>query len=207
MAWVSTGRTIHILYENPDWLPPLQAGLREESLTYELHEVWRGVVDPTVPPAPGIYLNRMSPSSHTRGHTESVDLMRETLAWLEAHGARVVNGSRAFELEISKLRQDMALRRHGIQTPKTVLAVGRQALLSAAREFTGPFITKHNQGGKGLGILLFQSADELATHLDSEAFDPGPRGQMILAAVHPTRGRIHHPRRDSRWPLLVWTPE
>ncbi len=62
MAWVSTDRTIHVLYENPDWLPPLQAALRGESLAYELHEVWRGIVDPTAPPAPGIYLNRMSPS-------------------------------------------------------------------------------------------------------------------------------------------------
>ena len=172
--------TVHVLFENPDWLPPLVAALEAEGLPFEGHEVWRGVIDPGRPPEPGIWLNRMSPSSHTRGHVESVPLMREMLAWLEAHGRRVINGSRAFELEISKLRQDVALRRHGILTPRTVLALGREHLLSAARTFDGPFLTKHNQGGKGLGIHLFSSAGELAVHLDSAEFDAGPNGQIVL---------------------------
>ena len=94
-----------VLYENPDWLPPLEAGLKAEGLSYELREVWQGVIDPAEEPAEAIYLNRMSPSSHTRGHLESVDLMAETLAWLEHHGRHVVNGSRAFALgQLSKKR-------------------------------------------------------------------------------------------------------
>ena len=60
-----------VLFENPDWLPPLEAGLKAEGLTYELREVWQGIVDPDEEPAEAIYLNRMSPSSHTRGHLES----------------------------------------------------------------------------------------------------------------------------------------
>ncbi|MCA9617622.1 MAG: hypothetical protein KC731_01285 [Myxococcales bacterium] len=171
---------IHVLYENPDWLPPLVAGLEAEGLDFRLEEVWRGVVDPSEPPAPGIYLNRMSPSSHTRGHEESVDLMAEKLAWLEHHGRQVVNGSRAFALEVSKLRQDLALRRHGITTPTTLLAVGPDAMVEASRRFDGPFITKHNQGGKGLGIRLFESTEELRDHVSSEGFDAGPKGQVIL---------------------------
>jgi glutathione synthase/RimK-type ligase-like ATP-grasp enzyme len=122
----------------------------------------------------------MSPSSHTRGHLESVDFMTELLAWLEHHGRRVVNGSRAFALEVSKVRQDLALRRQGILTPRTVLAVGEEDLLRAAESFDGPFITKHNQGGKGLGIVLYRSAGELCDRLRSGDFDFGPRGQMLL---------------------------
>lgn len=171
---------IHVLYENPDWLPPLEAGLRAEGLSYRLLEVWQGAIDPGEEPAPGIYLNRMSPSSHTRGHLESVDLTAEMLCWLEHHGRRVVNGSRAFALEVSKLRQDLVLRRHGILTPRTVLAVGREHLLHTAETFDGPFITKHNQGGKGLGIHLFESVGALRQHLDSGAFDAGPKGQVVL---------------------------
>ena len=169
-----------VLYENPDWLPPLEAGLKAEGLDYELREVWRGIVDPAEPPKEAIYLNRMSPSSHTRGHLESVDLMIETLAWLEHHGRHVVNGSRAFALEVSKLRQDMVLRKHGIKTPTTVLAVGKEALIEASARLEGPFITKHNQGGKGLGIQLFQSTDQLEAWVETDAFDPGPKGQVIL---------------------------
>lgn len=171
---------VHVLYENPDWLPPLTAALEAEGFPVRLHEVWRGVIDAGRSPDEGIWLNRMSPSSHTRGHVESVALMREMLAWLEDHGRRVINGSRVFELEISKLRQDAVLRRHGILTPRTVLAVGREQALEAARCFEGPFLTKHNQGGKGLGIHLFQTADDLRPHLESEAFDPGPNAQLVL---------------------------
>lgn len=175
-----TSADVHILYENPDWLPGLRSGLEAEGLRYRLIEVHHGKLDPGAAPEPGVYVNRMSPSSHTRGHEESVGLTIEWLAYLEHYGRRVVNGSRAFGLEISKLRQDLALRRHGIRTPRTVLAVGRAELLSLARDFDGSFITKHNQGGKGLGISLFRDARELEAHLDSGSFDPGPRGQVLL---------------------------
>ncbi len=172
---------IHILFENPAWLPPLEAGLAAEGFTeVHRHHVDSGVVDPSQEPAEGIWINRMSPSSHTRGHITAVPLMREILQWLEAHGRRVINGSEAFELEMSKLRQELALRRHGIKSPRTVLAVGREQLLEQAATFDGPFITKHNRGGKGLGIQLFGSAEQLAGHLDSGAFDPGPGGMIVL---------------------------
>ncbi len=176
----STLPTVHVLYENPAWLPPLTEALAAEGFPFRLHEIWRGSIDPERLPEDGIYWNRMSPSSHTRGHHESVALMREWLLWLEGHGRRVINGSRVFELEVSKLQQDLVLRRHGIRTPRTVLAVGTDELVRVARTFDGPFITKHNQGGKGLGIKLFQSAEQLAAHVASKAFDPGPNGQVVL---------------------------
>jgi glutathione synthase/RimK-type ligase-like ATP-grasp enzyme len=169
---------VHILYENPDWLPPLIEALGAEEFEHTELRVDDGLVGGQ--PDDGIYLNRMSPSAHTRGHARGVELMRETLAWLEAHGARVVNGSRAFELEMSKYRQYMALERWGIRTPKTVLAVGAERLVEAARSFEGRFITKHNRGGKGLGIELFDSADELAAHLEGDAAHLGPHEQVII---------------------------
>jgi hypothetical protein len=171
---------VHILYENPAWLPPLVDGLQAEGFTYKLHEVWQGMIDPCEAPAEGIYLNRMSPSSHTRGHLESVDLTQEILAWLEGYGRHVINGAQAFQLEVSKFRQAMALERHGILTPRTVLCVGTEQLVAAARTFEGPFITKHNQGGKGLGIQLFNSAEEVETAIKSDGWDPGPKGQMVV---------------------------
>ena len=172
--------TVHVLYENPAWLPPIERALQAEGFPYELHLVWKGTIDPSKEPPAGIWWNRMSPSSHTRGHGESVALMREVLAWLESWGRWVLNGSHALELEVSKLRQELALRRYGIRSPRTYLANDRDLLLELAEEFDGPFITKHNQGGKGLGIKLFHSAEQLAEHLDAPDFDPGPNGQIIL---------------------------
>jgi hypothetical protein len=169
---------IHILYENPDWLPPLTDALDAEGFDHTLVMVDEGIVSGK--PAAGIYLNRMSPSAHTRGHERGVGLMGEMLAWLEAHGACVVNGSRAFELEMSKYRQYLALQKYGIRTPRTVLAVGADKLVEVAASFDGPFITKHNRGGKGLGIDLFDSADELGVHLANDAVDFGPNAQVII---------------------------
>jgi hypothetical protein len=171
---------IHILYENPAWLPPLVDGLQKEGFSTHLVEVDEGLLDADKIPAEGIWLNRISPSSHTRGHHGSVELTREILYWLECHDRRVVNGLNAYEFEMSKFRQDLALRRHGILTPKTVLATGREAILRASAHFSGPFITKHNQGGKGLGIHLFRDSAELALYLESENFDPGPGRKLIL---------------------------
>lgn len=171
---------IHILYENPAWVPPLQEALENQGFQVRLVHVNEGSIDPSQAPPDGIWINRISPSSHTRGNVHTVELARQLLYWLESHGRRVVNGLCAFELEMSKLRQDLVLRRHGITTPRTILAVGREHLLEAAGTFDGPFITKHDQGGKGLGIQLFQDSSELEKHLEMEGFDPGPGARMIL---------------------------
>jgi hypothetical protein len=172
--------TIHVLYENPDWLPPLVSGLEAEGFAVELHVLDGGLVDPSVAPPEGIWINRISPSSHTRGHHGSVGLTRDYLLWLESWGRTVINGSRAYEVEMSKLRQDMILRKHGIRTPRTLLVIGEDAMLEAAQNFDGPFITKHNRGGKGLGIQLFHSVEHLATAIDAGTLEEAPDGQFIL---------------------------
>lgn len=172
--------TVNVLYENPAWIPPLREALEKEGFRVHLVHVNEGRVDPSVPPPDGIWLNRISPSSHTRGHVHTVELARQLLYWLESRGCRVINGLRAFELEMSKLRQDLVLRRHGIETPRTVLAIGREHLIDAAATFDGPFITKHDQGGKGLGIQLFRGQEELARYIDDGGFDTGPGARMIL---------------------------
>ena len=172
--------TVHILYENAAWLPPLTDALKELGFSTRLWPIDGGMIDPSEEPPEGLWINRISPSSHTRGHHHSVGLTREWLSWLRAHRRRVINGLEAFELEMSKLRQDIALRRHGILTPKTVLAVGRDQILDAAQRFDGAFITKHNQGGKGLGIQKFESQADLQHYLDSPDFDEGPDGKIIL---------------------------
>ena len=171
---------VHILYENPDWLPPVVAALEAEGFRPVPFELRDRAIDPAAEPPAGLWWNRMSPSAHTRGHGESVALMREALAWLDHWGRRVINGSRTFGFEVSKFGQDMVLRRHGILTPRTVLAVGREAILRAAKTFEGQYLIKHNQGGKGLGIALFEDVDTLAAHLDSGLFEPDPNGQVVL---------------------------
>ena len=85
--------TIHILYENEAWMPPLLDGLSHAGFhDVRLVELVEGLVDPLEPPAEGVWINRISPSSHTRGHSATIELGRETLYWLESHGRRVIRG-------------------------------------------------------------------------------------------------------------------
>ena len=86
---------------------------------------------------------------------------RAVLDWLAAAGRRVINGRGVYELEVSKIRQHRELSGHGFDAPRTAAAFGPQALVEAAAGFTPPFITKHNQGGKGLGVRRFDSHAEL----------------------------------------------
>jgi glutathione synthase/RimK-type ligase-like ATP-grasp enzyme len=163
---------VYVLYENPDWMPPLRRELERAGLPYDEWFVHTGCFDLSAEPPEGVFLNRMSPSSHTRGHRESVDYMRQLLVWLESYGRRVINGSRALELEVSKVRQYAALRRAGICTPHTLaVAGGADRLKEAARRLPLPFITKHNRGGKGLGVQLFRSLDAFDAYVESPEFE------------------------------------
>jgi len=161
---------IHVLHENEAWTAPLFEELRARDLPFENWHLDAGLVDPRATPPEGVFYNRMSASSHTRDHRFAPELTRHTLAWLEAHGRRTVNGSGAIRLEIDKLAQYAALEAHGIRTPRTLGAVGRAAVLRAARalgEF--PFILKPNRGGAGAGVQLIESLDQLAAVLDDPA--------------------------------------
>ena len=102
----------------------------------------------------------MSASSHTRGHPFAKDQTRGVLAWLESFGRQVVNGRRVLDLEMSKVEQLTALRAAGFDVPGTLAVAGRAELMTAARKLPVPFIAKHNQGGKGLGVRRFDSHGE-----------------------------------------------
>ena len=170
-----------MLHENAAWAAPLFDALERAALPYRDWHLAEGVLDLTEAPPAGVFYNRMSASSHTRGHRFAPELTAALLAWLEGHGRRVLNGGRALQLELSKVAQYQALRRHGIRTPATIAAVGRSALLEAAARFAGQrFITKHNRAGKGLGVRLFDDLAAFARHLDSAAFEPSVDGVTLI---------------------------
>src|SRR5438046_6964623 len=147
---------IHVIHENAAWLAPLAEALDRQALPWRDWFLDRGVFDLSRPPPEGVFYNRMSASSHTRDHRYAAELTAAVLAWLERHGRRVVNGSRALDLEISKARQYAALEAAGIRTPDTVLVAGKELLVAAARgRFAeAPFILKPTRCGKGIGTRL-----------------------------------------------------
>ena len=159
---------IYTLHENSAWIAPLRAAFDQAALPYREWFLDQGVLTFDRAPPQGVFYNRMSASSHTRGHRFAPELTHGVLNWLESHDRRVVNGSRALYLEVSKLAQYGALRKAGIKTPRTVAAVGHDQVLTAARDFgPDPYILKPNRGGKGLGVQLFQSVAAIAAYLSS----------------------------------------
>jgi hypothetical protein len=173
---------IHVIHENPAWLEPLADALERQTLPWRDWFLDRGVFDLSRPPPEGVFYNRMSASSHTRDHRYAAELTASVLAWLERHGRRVINGSRALDLEISKARQYAALEAAGLRTPDTVLVAGKDLLVAAARQHfaAGAFILTPNRGGKGLGVRLFYTLDALSTYIAGPDYEPPVDGLHLL---------------------------
>ncbi|MUK00535.1 alpha-L-glutamate ligase [Vibrio cholerae] len=188
--------TVYALHENPEWFPPFARAFEAEGVEVVEWLLTDGVLDLDAVPPEGIFWSRISASAHTRDHGLSKDYARSVLSWLEAHGRRTVNGRRVLELEMSKVDQLTALRAAGIETPRTVAAVGRHRIVEAAKDFGTPFIIKHNQGGKGLGVRKFDSHGELAEYVGSDEFEEPQDGitlvQEFIQAAEPfiTRAEI-----------------
>ena len=121
-------------------------------------------LDTSLQPPAGVFYNRMSASSHTRGHRYAPEMTAGLLHWLEAAGAHVLNGSRAINLEVSKIAQYAALSRAGLSAPTTIACHTADQIMAAFDQFGGrPVITKHNRAGKGLGVKLFATQRRLVT--------------------------------------------
>jgi hypothetical protein len=185
---------VHVIHENPDWYPPIGAAFDELAIPHEQWLLGDGMLDLDSRPPSGVFWSRMSASSHTRGHPHAKDQTRGVLSWLERHGRRVVNGRQVLELEMSKVDQHIALGGAGLDVPRTIAVAGAGELAAAARKLPVPFISKHNQGGKGLGVRLFASHDEFDAYLGSADYEAPVDGitllQEYLAAAAPRITRV-----------------
>ncbi|WIB66901.1 alpha-L-glutamate ligase [Curtobacterium sp. MCBD17_035] len=183
---MSTPR-VYVIHENPEWFPPLAAAFEAEGVPVEELLLTDGSIDLAADPASGVYWSRMSASSHTRGHEHSKEYTRAVLGWLERAGRSVVNGSHVLELEVSKVAQHGLLRNAGFDVPRTTAVFGHRDLVAAAERFVAeastpgaPFITKHNQGGKGLGVRRFDTVAEFAAYVESPEFEEPVDGITLI---------------------------
>ena len=171
---------IYIIHENDEWVEPLRKELQEINAPFEAWHLGKRNVDHLDKPPQGIFYNRMSASSHTRGHRYAPEYTAVVLNWLEKNNRRVINNSRALSLEISKSLQYKELESFGIKTPRTIYCGNKESILKSANVFTKPFITKHNRGGKGLGVKLFNNKRELDSYVSSKNFEPSIDGITLL---------------------------
>lgn len=182
---------IYIIHENNEWIPPFKEAFDRAGVEFrEIFLTQGGISLDSIPPN-GVFWSRLSASSHTRDNAFSKEYGRALLAWLESYGRCVINGSSVLELEVSKVKQALLLesffKSQGVdfKTPKTLAVFGKTDLINAARSFAKnlnnkPFITKHNQGGKGLGVRLFENIEEFGDYVESSDFELPIDGITLL---------------------------
>src|SRR6201981_3947790 len=108
------GHDLVVLYEHPEWQKPLFAALERRGGRY-------AAFDPDPLPEAPLYFNQASPSAYVRGNTRAVPLALSLMRSLELGGARVLNGTRAFQLELSKSAQTALLRKLEIPHPRSLV--------------------------------------------------------------------------------------
>ena len=165
-------KTFYILHENHQWMPSIRDALNRQQVQFEeWYLADGGLIDLTTPPPNGIFLNRVSPSAHTRNHQHSSSYALAVLNWLETYQRVVLNGSNIMNMEISKIAQFNALSAADIATPKTMAAFSKDDLLIAAKKLGFPLLTKHNCGGRGAGVRKFDHLEGLQDYLKGNEYE------------------------------------
>lgn len=177
-------RDVVIMHENSEWVAPLRAAFAKRGVEPKEWFLDSGVVTYDEVPTDAVYYNRMSASSHTRGHRFGPELTRMALTWLERYQATVVNGTAALYLEVCKLSQYRQLEAAGLRVPPTRAVVGLEHLPTAAEQFQRwPLIVKPNRGGKGLGVTKVDSPAALANFVQQQqGQEPPLDGIWLLQA-------------------------
>src|SRR5256885_15228104 len=109
-----------VLFEHPEWQKPLFSALQRRGVRFGTFDLKRAAFDPDRIPEAGLYFNQASPSAYVRGNTRAVPFALSLMRSLELGGARVLNGSHAFALELSKSAQAALMRQLGIAHPRTL---------------------------------------------------------------------------------------
>ena len=183
---------IYIIHENDEWIEPLKKELNNISAPFEEWHLGKRNVDHLDKPPLGVFYNRMSASSHTRGHRYAPEYTAVVLNWLEKNNRRVINNSKALSMEISKSLQYKELENCGINTPKTIYCSNKESILKSANIFRKPFITKHNRAGKGLGVKLFNNKKELDSYVSSKDFEQSVDGVTLLQEYIDSKPKVIH---------------
>jgi glutathione synthase/RimK-type ligase-like ATP-grasp enzyme len=183
-----TEKTIAIYYEHPDWFRPLFAELDRRRIPYVQIDASSHHYDPALRESQyAVFFNRMSASAYMRGHGNAIFYTRNLLAHLERTGTRIINGPDAFAIETSKALQLALLQSLGVPFPSTrVINSGAEAT-QAARDLRFPVVIKPNIGGRGAGIVRYDSLEALTSAAREGRIDLGIDSTALVQEFIPAR--------------------
>ncbi|MDR7417361.1 MAG: hypothetical protein QN178_00450 [Armatimonadota bacterium] len=183
-----TSPRLAVLYEHPEWFRPLFAELDRRALPHDRLLATALDFDPAVRPPYGLVLNRMSPSAYVRGHGHAIFASLAFLRHLDVLGVPVVNGARAFGLELSKTAQVALLSRLDLPHPRTRVVNTAAQAVEAGRTLVFPVLVKPNIGGSGAKIQRFDTPAALADAASAGDLDLGIDQTALVQEYHPPVG-------------------
>lgn len=180
---------LSIYYEHPAWFEKLFAELDSRKAPYRKvlatdHFYQPGAVNETS----AVVFNRMSPSAHRREHGSGIFHTLSYIGDLELAGIRVINGSKAFQYEISKALQLSLLRSLGLPFPKSRVLHNPANAVEASEGLRFPIVIKPNVGGSGAGVVRFNTKEELAAAVAENKIDFGFDHVGLVQEFIPARG-------------------
>lgn len=182
-------KSIGIFYEHPEWFKPLFRVLEERAVPYQkLHAGFHQFNPLDDAPPYSVVVNRISSSSYLRGHGQGIFYSKAFIAYLEQNGVRVINGSKATEIETSKALQLLLLKKLGLSFPKSIVVNHISQIVGAAKQLQFPIAVKPNIGGAGAGVVRFNSLASLEEAVENNAIDLGIDETALVQEFIPVRG-------------------
>jgi glutathione synthase/RimK-type ligase-like ATP-grasp enzyme len=182
-------KPLAIYYEHPDWFRPLFAELDRRRTPYVRLQADRHYYDVAARELPfGLLFNRMSASSWTREHGNAIFYTHQFLSHLERRGVRVVNGHRAFTIETSKALQLSLFDSLGLPYPAARVINHPAVASEAAHGLHFPVVIKPNVGGRGAGIVRFDTPEALARTVAANELSLGFDSTALVQEYVPARG-------------------
>jgi hypothetical protein len=183
------GQGLAILYEHPAWFEKLFQELDRRGARYHKFLAPEFYFDPGQGRLDfSVLFNRMSPSAHRREHGSGIFHTLAYVGHLELLGIRVINGTKAFQYEISKALQLSLLRTLGLPFPKSRVLHHPSHAVPASEGLRFPVVIKPNVGGSGAGVVRFNSLEELAAAAHAGRIDLGFDHVGLVQEFIPARG-------------------
>jgi glutathione synthase/RimK-type ligase-like ATP-grasp enzyme len=184
-----TSRPIAIYYEHPDWFRPLFTELDARRIDYVKLKASGLSYDPAAGRVDfSLFVNRMSASAYLRGNGQGIFFTHGYLTHLQESGVCVINGSRAFAIETSKALQLRLLHSLGLPFPNTRVVNCTDEILVAASQLGFPLLVKPNIGGRGAGIVRFDSLPQLKEFIEQGKLELGIDQVALVQEFIPPRG-------------------
>jgi hypothetical protein len=181
-------RPIGIFYEHPVWFKPLFQELEKRNIPFIRihaadHQYNPGERDVHY----SLLLNRVSSSAFLRGNSQGIFQASNYLLHVERLGIPVINGTRAQEIERSRILQIELLASLGLPFPRTRVVNHINQIIPAALSLKFPVVIKPNLQGNTSSIQKFSSLHQLTRAINSRTINLGIDRTALVQEYIPAR--------------------